>query len=48
MSASEISQLEYWDRFALLVEVDMARKNGWKREAARFIRNPAGWSPLES
>ena len=27
-SASDISQLEYWDKFALLDVVDIARKNG--------------------
>jgi len=39
MSASDISQLEYWNRFESFDEVDMARRNGWKRDAVRFIED---------
>lgn len=39
MSASEISQLEYWDRFILLVEVDMARKNAKLRGSFEILES---------
>ena len=37
MSASDISQLEYWDNLALFDEVDMARRDRWKRDTMWFI-----------